>query len=158
LSPTSATIGGLAEVPHRRGYGTFRSAVVGNLLQQRYNVHLNGIDLISSVLDLSTITFADGDDRVYTYYLPSYAAVAWYFKALKDRPAALEPFLDEVRQYAAGPYAAALFRGAALPAAEKAAVAKRVVAYTGLSEEYLIRANLRVKLAQFNAELLRSAG
>jgi carboxypeptidase C (cathepsin A) len=60
-------------------YGTFRSAVLGNLLQSRYNVHLNGIDLISSVLDLSTSTFADGDDRVYEYYLPSYAAVAWYF-------------------------------------------------------------------------------
>ena len=48
-------------------YGTFRSAVVGNMLQNRYSVHLNGIDLVSSVLDLSTITFGDGDDRVYQY-------------------------------------------------------------------------------------------
>ena len=44
-------------------YGTFRSAVLGNVLQQRYSVHLNGICLISSVLDLSTLTFAPGDDR-----------------------------------------------------------------------------------------------
>lgn len=139
-------------------YGTFRSAVVGNLLQQRYNVHLNGIDLISSVLDLSTITFADGDDRVYTYYLPSYAAVAWYFKALKDRPSALEPFLDEARKYAAGDYAAALFKGAAIASAEKTAVAKKLSAFTGLSEDYLIKANLRVTLGQFNAELLRGRG
>jgi carboxypeptidase C (cathepsin A) len=139
-------------------YGTFRSAVLGNLLQQRYNMHLNGIDLISSVLDLSTITFAAGDDRVYMYYLPSYAAVAWYHKALKTRPDNLTTFLDEARQWAQGEYAAALFKGSRLTAADKAAVAKKLSAFTGLSEEYLIRANLRVTLGQFNAELLRSRG
>ncbi len=56
-------------------YGTFRGAVVSNMLQQR-GVHLNGLNLLSMVLDLSTITFAPGDDRPYIYYLPSYAAVA----------------------------------------------------------------------------------
>jgi len=136
-------------------YGTFRSAVVGNLLQSRYNVHLNGIDLISMVLDLSTITFAAGDDRVYMYYLPSYAAVAWYHKALANRPAALGPLLEEARHYAQGEYAAALFKGDALPAAEKAAVAKKLASFTGLPEDYLVRANLRVTLGQFNAELMR---
>jgi carboxypeptidase C (cathepsin A) len=139
-------------------YGTFRSAVLGNLLQQRYNMHLNGIDLISSVLDLSTITFAPGDDRVYMYYLPSYAAVAWYHKALKNRPENVTTFLDEARQWAQTEYAAALFKGSRLPAADKAAVAKKLSAFTGLSEEYLIKANLRVTLGQFNAELLRSRG
>jgi len=139
-------------------YGTFRSAVLANLLQQRYNVHLNGIDLISSVLDLSTITFADGDDRVYVHYLPSYAAVAYYFKVLTNRPASLEVLLEDARRFAAGEYAAALFKGDALPAAEKAAIAKKLSAFTGLGEDYLMRANLRVKLGQFNAELMRSRG
>ena len=74
-------------------------------------MHLNGIVLISSVLDLSSITFGPGDDRVYEYYLPSYAAVAWYHKALKNRPANLEAFVEEARQYAKGDYAAALFKG-----------------------------------------------
>jgi carboxypeptidase C (cathepsin A) len=139
-------------------YGTFRSAVVGNLLQQRYSMHLNGIDLISSVLDLSTLTFAPGDDRAYIYYLPSYAAVAWYHKALKNRPADLMQFLEEARQYAQGEFAAVLFKGAKATAAEKAAAAKKVSAFTALGEEYLLRANLRVNLQQFNAELLRTRG
>jgi carboxypeptidase C (cathepsin A) len=139
-------------------YGTFRSAVLGNLLQQRYSVHLNGICLMSSVLDLSTLTFAPGDDRPYVYYLPSYAAVAWYFKALKNRPAALEPFLEEARHYAAGEYAAALAKGATLSAVDKAAVAKRLSDFTGLGEDYLMKADLRVTLGQFNAELMRSRG
>ena len=139
-------------------YGTFRSAALGNLLQQKYSVHLNGIDLISSVLDLATISFGPGDDRSYVYYLPSYAAVAWYHKALKDWPADLPAFIEQARQYAQGEYASALFKGASLPAAEKAAVAKKLASFTGLGEDYLLKANLRVNLGQFNAELMRSRG
>jgi carboxypeptidase C (cathepsin A) len=139
-------------------YGTFRSAALGNYLQQHDSVHLNGIVLISSVLDLSTITFPSGDDRSYVYYLPSYAAVAWYHKVLKDRPADLPAFIEEARKYAQGDYAAALFKGAELSAAEKAAVAKKLSYFTGLNEDYLSKADLRVNLSQFMAELQRSRG
>jgi carboxypeptidase C (cathepsin A) len=139
-------------------YGTFRSAVLGNLLQQRHNVHLNGIDLISSVLDLATISFGPGDDRCFVYYLPSYAAVAWYHKVLKERPANLPAFIEQARQYAHGEFTTALAKGTRLSAAEKAAVAKKVSMFTGLGEDYLLKANLRVNLAQFNAELMRSRG
>ncbi|MGZ5439405.1 MAG: S10 family peptidase [Candidatus Aminicenantales bacterium] len=139
-------------------YGTFRSAALGNFLQSRDGIHLNGIVLISSVLDMATITFGQGDDRPYIFYLPSYAAVAWYHQALKNRPADLESFLAEVRRYAQGDYAAALFKGAALPAADRQAVADRLAEYTGLSVDYWLKANLRVTLAQFNVELERSRG
>ena len=139
-------------------YGTFRSAVVGNILQSRYLVHLNGIVLISSILDLGSTTPRPGDDRPYVGFLPSYAAVAWYHKALKQRPAQLEPFLDEARKFAAGEYSAALFKGAGISASEKAAVAKRMAYFTGLGEDYLMRADLRVSLGQFNAELMRTRG
>ncbi len=139
-------------------YGTFRSAALANYLQSQYTLHLNGIVLISSVLDLSTITFAPGDDRPYIYYLPSYAAVAWYHKVLKNQPVDLPTFIEEARQYAQGEYASALFKGAKLTAAEKAAVARKLSYFTGLSEDYLLKANLRVTLAQFNVELQRSRG
>jgi carboxypeptidase C (cathepsin A) len=138
-------------------YGTFRSAALGNYLQSHDTVHLNGIVLISSVLDLSSLTFAPGDDRPYIFYLPSYAATAWYHKVLKDRPADLPAFIQEARKYAQGDYAAALFKGAELGAAEKAAVAKKVSYFTGLGEEYLMKADLRVNLNQFRAELQRSS-
>lgn len=139
-------------------YGTFRSAALGNALQSRDGIHLNGIVLISTVLDMSTITFGTGDDRPYIFYLPSYAAVAWYHQALKNRPADLDAFLAEVRRYAQGDYAAALFQGAGLSAPDKQAVAARLAEITGLSAEYWIRANLRVTLAQFNVELERGRG
>lgn len=139
-------------------YGTFRSAVLGNYLQSHDTVHLNGIALISSVLDLSSLTFAPGDDRPYVFYLPSYAAVAWYHKVLKDRPADVTAFIEEARKYGQGEYAAALYKGGALSASEKATVAKKVSYFTGLGEDYLIKADLRVNLGQFRAELQRKEG
>ncbi len=136
-------------------YGTFRGAVVANLLQQR-GVHINGLNLLSMVLDLSTITFAPGDDRPYIHYLPSYAAVAWFHGVLQNKPASLEQLLEDARRYAVSEYAAALMKGSALTEAEMTAVAKRLSTMTGLSEDYLKRANLRPTLGQFNAELMRS--
>jgi carboxypeptidase C (cathepsin A) len=139
-------------------YGTTRSAALGNYLQSHDTVHLNGIVLISTVLDFATLTFPAGDDRPYIFYLPSYAAVAWYHKVLKNRPADVVAFIEEARKYAQGDYAAALFKGGMLSAAEKAAVAKKVSYFTGLGEDYLIKADLRVTLGQFRAELQRSTG
>ena len=136
-------------------YGTFRAAVVANILQQR-GVHLNGLNLLSMVLDLSTLTFGPGDDRPYIYYLPSYAAVAWYHKAIPNWAAPLDKWVDEARRYAVSDYAAALMKGAALTDAEMTAVAKRLSAFTGLSEDFLKRADLRPTLGQFNAELMRT--
>jgi len=138
-------------------YGTTRSAVLGNVLQRREGMDLNGIVLISAVLDFETLLFAPGHDLSYVLYLPSYAITAAYH-GLIPKPANQEAFLDEVRQYALGPYAAALARGAALPATERASVRRQLAAYTGLSEDYLERANLRVEAGQFRAELQRARG
>ncbi len=139
-------------------YGTFRSAAMAEYLQEHENIYLNGIVLVSSVLDLGSISFGQGQDFPYIYYVPSYAATAWYHKLLKDRPENLTAFLDEARRYAASDYAAALMKGDRLSAAEKADVAKKLARFTGLSEDYLVKANLRVKLPQFMQELQRNRG
>jgi carboxypeptidase C (cathepsin A) len=139
-------------------YGTFRSAALSDYLQKHYGMYINGIVLISSVLDARTLGFLTGDDSSYIFYLPSYAASAWYYKALKDRPDDLNSFLAEARAYASTEYAAALAKGSKLSDAEKAEVAKKLARFTGLGEDYLVKANLRVTLAQFNAELQRSRG
>jgi carboxypeptidase C (cathepsin A) len=139
-------------------YGTFRSAALGNYLQDHDNIYLNGIVLISSVLNLGTISFNPGEDTPYIFYLPSYAATAWYHKVLKDRPDNLNGFLDEARKFAQTDYASALMKGDTLNAVEKADVAKKLSRFTGLGEDYLVKANLRVNLFQFMKELQRSRG
>jgi carboxypeptidase C (cathepsin A) len=139
-------------------YGTFRSAALGNYLQSRNGIYLNGIVLISNVLDLGTISFNPGEELPYVLYLPSYAATAWTHNVLKDRPENRDAFLDEARKFAQTDYADALMKGRNLSATEKADVARKISHFTGLSEDYLVKANLRVNLPQFMQELQRSRG
>jgi carboxypeptidase C (cathepsin A) len=139
-------------------YGTFRSAALSNYLQSNNGMYFNGIVLISSVLDLGTISFNPGEDMPYIFYLPSYAATAWYHKTLTDRPAELLPFVEDARRFAVSEYAAALMKGSRLSSAEKTDMAKKLSHFTGLSEDYLLKADLRVALPQFMKELLRSRG
>ena len=139
-------------------YGTFRSVALGNYLQSHDGMYINGIVLISSVLNLGTISFNPRDDTPYILYLPSYAAAAVYHKALPEPPADLSAFLAEARKFAATDYADALMKGSNITAAEKADVAKKLSHFTGLSEDYLLKADLRVSLPQFNVELERSRG
>lgn len=138
-------------------YGTFRSAALGNYLQSHDGMYLNGIVLMSNVLDLGTISFYPGEDLAYKLYVPSYAATACYHKLLTC-PTDLTGFLQQARQFAAGEYADALMKGDTISDSEKAAVAKKLSQFTGLSEDYIMKADLRVNLPQFMAELQRSRG
>jgi carboxypeptidase C (cathepsin A) len=139
-------------------YGTFRSVALGNYLHQTNHMDMNGIVLISNVLDAGTLSFRVGDDMPYVYYVPSYAAASWVNNDLPDRPANLEAFLKEAREFASTEFAAALMKGSNLTPAEKSAVAKKLSHFTGLSEDYLLKADLRVSLSQYRAEIERSKG
>ena len=136
-------------------YGTTRSAGVVAKLWNEKGMAMNGVILVSVALDIEAIFEWPGNDRPYPLFLPTFAATAWYHKALPEQPATLEPFLTEVRQWAIGPYASALAKGDALTDAERDAVAAKLHRYTGLSEDYVRRADLRVTEAQFTQELLR---
>jgi carboxypeptidase C (cathepsin A) len=138
-------------------YGTTRAAAIVNYLQARASLTFNGLILVSVATDLEAI-FAElpGNDRPFAVYLPGYAAVAWYHHVLPTQPPALEPFLEEVRTYASGPYTAALIKGDRLSDAERTAVAEKLHVYMGLPVQYLKEANLRVSELAFTHELLRS--
>ena len=136
-------------------YGTTRSAGLSYMLQD-HGVQLNGVTLLSSILNYGIRQ--PGYDQTYIAYLPSYAATAWYHNRLQNRPADLPSFLAEVRAWARGPYSAALAKGQDLSVAERDAVARQLSAYTGLSPQFLVNANLRVDLNRFRAEVLRDQG
>jgi carboxypeptidase C (cathepsin A) len=125
-------------------YGTMRSAGVVDYLQESLGMEINGVILVSVVLDLRTLTFQKGDDISYVLHLPTYAAVAYYHNKLANKPANLEAFLKEVREFASGQYSSALLKGDRIDAAEKEQVLTKLSAYTGLSKDYLTKANLRV--------------
>ncbi len=133
-------------------YGTPRSAGLVKYLQDK-GISCNGVILLSSILNYATRM--PGMDIEYENILPSYAAVAWYHDKLPNKPAKLEPFLDQVRAFARGEYAVALSKGPMLGEAERKAVAQKLHEFTGLSIKYLEQANLRVSQPRFRKELMR---
>jgi len=138
-------------------YGTTRSAVLAPMLQGA-NIDLNGIILVSAVLDFRTLIFAEGEDIAYITNLPAFAATAWYHDALPDRPSELVPFLKEVEAFALDEYASALIQGTRLADAQRERVLDKLHDYTGLSRDYLSLADLRVSAPEFEAELMRREG
>jgi carboxypeptidase C (cathepsin A) len=138
-------------------YGTTRAAGLSGYLQQRFGMYLNGIVLISAILNFETAEFDAGNDLPYILYLPTYTAIAWYHKKLpSDLQGDLQKALDESRRFAMGEYTDALAAGDALPAARRTEIAQKVARLTGLSQDYIDRTNLRIEIMRFTKELLRS--
>ncbi|CAE6845702.1 S10 family serine carboxypeptidase-like protein [Paraburkholderia nemoris] len=133
-------------------YGTARAAMLAYQLGQN-NIALNGVILMSSVLDSSA--FSPGSDFKSESYLPSFAAIAWYHDKIVPKPASLSAFLDEARAFARGPYAQALAQGDALPDAQRDEIAARVAQFTGLDVDYVKRSRLRLYPSRFRDQLLR---
>lgn len=137
-------------------YGTTRAAALSGYLQQRHGMYLNGIILISSILNFETAEFDAGNDLPFLLYLPTYTAIAWYHKKLpSDLQVDLQKALDESKRFATTEYADALGKGDAIPTQQRAEIAKKLGRLTGLSEDYVDRTNLRIEIQRFTKELLR---
>ncbi|MFO7191066.1 MULTISPECIES: peptidase S10 [Thermocrispum] len=135
-------------------YGTLRASALAEHLQTRFGLYLNGLILISAALDLGTL-IADGhNDRPYPLFVPTYAAIAHYHGLHGDRP--LADVLREAEEFASREYPWALAQGARLSAEERADIAAKLARLTGLSADYIDRANLRIEHIRFFTELLRS--
>jgi len=138
-------------------YGTTRSAVLADILENSRNIDLNGVILLSQILnfttDIDVPNYNPGVDLPYVLALPTFAATGWYHKKLPQQPAALEPFLKDVEEYAMGPYSHALALGTDLGADEKKQVAEKLHQFTGLPVAYWLKANLRVNGGEFEKTL-----
>lgn len=137
-------------------YGTTRAAGLAGYLQERHGLYLNGIMLISVVLNFLTLEFDPGNDLPFILFLPTYAAAAWYHQRLESRlQADLQQTLAEVETFAMGEYATGLMQGDALPAEKRAEIADKLARYTGLTTRYVESTNLRIIIHRFVKELLR---
>ncbi len=135
-------------------YGTTRAGGLAHHLQHRHGMYLNGLILISAVLDFATLDFTPGNDLPYSTYLPTYAATAHYHGLLGDRP--LADVLAEAEEFAARDYPWALSQGHRLSTEERAATVARIAALTGLSEDYVDRVDMRIEHVRFFTEVLRN--
>ncbi len=138
-------------------YGTTRASGLAGYLQDRHGMYLNGLMLVSVVLDFTTIDFYVNNQLPYVLFLPTYAATAWYHHKLKVR-LPLPRLLKQVERFANGEYATALLKGDALTRAERNRLITQLAHFTGLSPEFIDRTNLRVTDQHFFKELLRDRG
>ncbi|MHA7871012.1 MAG: S10 family peptidase [Hyphococcus sp.] len=142
-------------------YGTTRSGALLEALESGWtDIAINGIVLISTVLNFGLDATDAGNDVGYIGLMPSYAATAWYHGKV-DQTAwdgDLERFLAAARAFATDEYMPALLKGQLMSTAERDAVAAKLAAFIGLSETYVQRSHLRVPLRRFMRELLRDEG
>jgi carboxypeptidase C (cathepsin A) len=137
-------------------YGTLRAAALAEHLQDRYGMYVNGLMLISSVLDMGTIRFTEGNDRPYPLFLPTYAAIAHHHGLHPDRT--LAEVLADATDFAAGDYPWALAQGNRLPAPDFDRISTRLATLSGLDEGYVRRVRLRIEHQRFFREVLRASG
>jgi carboxypeptidase C (cathepsin A) len=138
-------------------YGTTRAAGLSGYLQERHGMYLNGIMLISAVLDFTTLDFNINNDLPYILYLPGYTAAAWYHDVLQPHKP-LQNWLKEAEEFALGDYARALLKGDGLTAKEREQIAEKVALYTGISKQFVERSKLRINDQHYFKELLRERG
>ncbi|MGA9852510.1 MAG: peptidase S10 [Gammaproteobacteria bacterium] len=139
-------------------YGTTRSAVLANDLETDDDVDLNGVILLSEILNFDiNADFPNanpGVDLPYELMLPTFAATAWYHHKLQNQSSDLQPFLAQVEQFAMNDYAKALQAGSTLDPTTKQQIAEQLHNYIGLPVSYILKANLRITGPEFEHELL----
>lgn len=139
-------------------YGTTRAAGLSGYLQKDLGLYLNGIMLISSILNFQTARFQPGNDLPHILFLPTFTATSFYHKRLPDDlQENLKKSMDEVREFAANEYTLALMKGDNLVGEERQAIIKKLQRFTGLSEKYIDGTNLRLNIYRFVKELLRDS-
>jgi carboxypeptidase C (cathepsin A) len=139
-------------------YGGVRAAGLAGYLQDRYYMELNGAVIVSGVINFQTLRFGGSNDLPYITFLPTYAATAWYHKALSPelQGQTVEAVVKQAEEFANGRYAASLLKGTSLSPEEFSITADQLSKLTGLSREFVIKAKLRVDMDRFGKELLRS--
>lgn len=137
-------------------YGTTRAAGLADHLLERHGLFLNGLMLISSILNFQDARFDVGNDLPHILFLPTYTATAWYHgKLTEELQKDLPRTLAEVEAFALGDYTLALMKGAELPENERGVIIDKLAHYTGLPREYIAQTNMRIEIQRFIKELLR---
>jgi carboxypeptidase C (cathepsin A) len=140
-------------------YGTTRAVGLSGYLQDRHGMYLNGLVLVSAVLNFQTLYFASGNDLPHALFLPSFAASAYHHNKIdKQKFPNFPDFLKKAEAFALNDYNTALMKGDKLSEQEKEQLAKKLSDFTGLSVDFIKSYHCRINTSLFAKELLRNEG
>jgi carboxypeptidase C (cathepsin A) len=140
-------------------YGGIRAAGLAEFLQNKHGMYLNGVIIVSGLLNFQTLGSDTANDLPFLCFLPTLtASAAFHGKLAPELAADLDKTLADVRTFAFGEYAVALLKGRTLPADERRRVADKLARFTGLPVQVVEDSNLRVSPSVFRKALLRKEG
>jgi carboxypeptidase C (cathepsin A) len=121
-------------------YGTTRASGLSGYLQDRHGMFLNGLILISSIMNFQTAYFTVGNDLPYSLFLPSFAASAYHHNKIdKTKYPNFDAFIKEVENFAQGEYTLYLMKGDLLTKDEKDELANKLSAYMGVNQDFFAK-------------------
>ena len=137
-------------------YGTTRASGLSGLLADN-GIALNGVVLLSSVLNFGYSAQTRGNDLGFINFIPTYAATAWYHKKLPPdlQKLGVSDVASLAEKWAANEYASALMKGNKQTSAERQTTIDQMARFTGLPKDVIDMNDLRVALGTFDSELLR---
>ncbi|MEN8865399.1 MAG: peptidase S10 [Akkermansiaceae bacterium] len=133
-------------------YGGIRATGLADHLQDEFGMTLNGVVLLSSLIDFRTLRSNTADDLSYAVFFPGLTATSHYHKKIEGNR---DQLVEQARTFAFGPYSQALLRGAAISAGEKKSIADQMAKFTGLPSSLFVETNLRLSATRYRKELLR---
>ena len=139
-------------------YGATRAAALTTYLQDQMSIYVNGVILVSGLLNAQDIDFNPGNDLPCTLFLPGYAITAWYHKKLVPelQNKTAEEVRKEAEEFSGTDYLLALAQGNALSTARQQQIAEKLSRLTSLPVELILRFHLRIPSDVFRKELLKS--
>lgn len=137
-------------------YGTTRASALSEYLLEQHDMYLNGVILVSAVMNFQTIRFGEQNNLPYLCFLPSYTTTSHYHKQLPDdmQSLPLEQVADSARKFAEEEYPRYLMRGNQLSKEEREYAANRLSRFTGLDRDLILNYNLRVDPGVYRKKLM----
>jgi len=135
-------------------YGTTRAAGLSGYLAD-HGIAFNGVTLLSTAVDFSTLEWSDTNDLPYFLLVPTFSMIAAYHHKLPaDLTSDLNKTRDEVVRWSLNDYAQALAKGDTLSPEDHRKMVEQLARYIGLRPEVVEANNMRIDVPTFMRELL----
>lgn len=137
-------------------YGGIRGGGLAEHLASKHRIYLNGLIIVSGLLDYDTLSGTTLNDLPNQVLLPALTAMAHYHKKLPpDLQADRSKAIAEARAFAYRDYAYALHMARELPKPERAATVRKLARLTGLPEKIIDEHDMLISAGLFREMLLR---